>query len=71
MNTSFDPPIENWPDLSKTEVGDRLIYCLTCNEQWIIGKEGSAGICYCKRGKEGMRYWIVLPGEKERQQSEI
>jgi hypothetical protein len=67
MIPNWTPSIENWPDLTKTEVGDKLIYCLTCNEQWILGKEGSVGITYCNRCKQGMRWWHVLPGEKERQ----
>ena len=67
----WEPPLEKWPDLTNTEVGDRIIYCLTCNEQWTIAKEGSAGVCYCKKCKEAMRYWYVLPGEKERQQKGV
>ena len=63
----YPPFMSQWPDLSKAAVGDLIIYCPICPEQWIVGKDGDLGITTCKRDNRGMYMWKVEPGEREKQ----
>ena len=69
MNTYLHDPSDKWPDLTHAEVGDTIVYCPRCPEQYTYqylgGRSGGPGTCV--KCKNSMRFWKVMPGEKERQ----
>ena len=68
MNTSLHTPLDKWPNLSHAEVGDTIVYCPACPEQWNAGQNRTVGgPGTCSQCKTSMRFWKVMPGEKERQ----
>jgi len=70
-------PLFHWPDLSQANVGDQIFYCYHCTYQNNVTQNGTgSSMCPCCKkpggfwnsGREGLRIWLVEPGEKEKQQ---